>query len=151
MMATRRTALLASASLLVLPRLAAAAPPPAVWPAASAVPGGVARLSLGAAAVRPVALAGDVPVLVLGDAIEWTAVVGIALAALPGPASIAVQTPGGPRQIDYNVAAKKYSEQRLKVAPGTVDLSPENEARYARERTHLAGVMATFSDASTLP
>ena len=151
MMATRRTALLASASLLVLPRLVAAAPPPAVWPAASAVPGGVARLSLGAAAVRPVALAGDVPLLVLGDAIEWTAVVGIALAALPGPASIALQTPSGPRQIHYNVAAKKYSEQRLKVAPGTVDLSPENEARYARERTHLAAVMATFSDASTLP
>lgn len=150
-MATRRTALLATASLLVLPRLAAAAPSPAVWPAASPVPGGVARLSLGAAAVRPVALAGDVPVLVLGDAIEWTAVVGIALAALPGPASIAVQTPGGPQRINYEVVGKKYREQRLKVAPGTVDLSPDNEARYAREHTHLAAVMATFSDASTLP
>ena len=151
MMATRRTALLASASLLVLPRLAAAAPPSTVWPAASAVPGGVVRLSLGAAAVRPVALAGDVPVLVLGDVIEWTAVVGIPLAALPGTASVALQTPGGPRQINYDVMAKKYSEQRLKVAPGTVDLSPENEARYNRERTHLADVMATFSDASMLP
>lgn len=150
-MATRRTALLASASLLVWHRLAAAVPSSAVWPAASAVPGGVARLSLGAAAVRPVALAGDVPVLVLGDVIEWTAVVGIALAALPGAASIAVQTPTGPRQIGYEVVAKKYSEQRLKVAPGTVDLSPDNEARYARESTHLAGVMATFSDAGTLP
>ena len=151
MMATRRAALLASASLLVLPRLAAAAPPSAVWPVASAVPGGVARLSLGAAAVRPVVLAGDVPVLVLGDVIEWTAVVGIPLAALPGTASVTVQTPAGPRPVNYEVVGKKYSEQRLKVAPGTVDLSPENEARYARERTHLAAVMATFSDASMLP
>ena len=150
-MANRRTALLAGASWLALPRLAGAAPPSAVWPTASAVPGGVARLSLGAAAVRPVALAGDVPVLVLGDVIEWTAVVGIALAALPGTASIAMQTSGGPQRITYEVVAKKYSEQRLKVAPGTVDLSPQNEARYARERTHLAVVMATFSDASTLP
>ena len=151
MMATRRTALLTSASLLTLPWLAAAAPSSAVWPTASAVPGGVARLSLGAAAVRPVALAGDVPVLVLGDAIEWTAVVGIALAAQPGTANIAVQTPTGPQRVSYEVMAKKYSEQRLKVAPGTVDLSAENEARYTRERTHLAAVMATFSDASTLP
>ena len=151
MTASRRTALLATASLLVLPGLATAAPPSAVWPAASPVPGGVARLSLGAAAVRPVALAGDVPVLVLGDVMAWTAVVGIALAALPGMASIAVQTPGAPRQISYEVVAKKYSEQRLKVAPGTVDLSPENAARYERERTHLAAVMATFSDASALP
>ena len=154
MRATRRTALLASASLLV-PWLAAAAPSSAVWPAASAVPGGVARLSLGAAAVRPVALTDGVPVpvpvLVLGDVMEWTAVVGIALAALPGMASIAVQTLGAPRQISYEVVSKKYTEQRLKVAPGTVDLSPENAARHQRERTHLAAVMATFSDASTLP
>ena len=151
MMATRRAALLATASLLVRPRLAAAAPSSAVWPAASPVPGGVARLSLGAAAVRPVALAGDVPVLVLGDAIEWTAVVGIALATPPGTASIAVQTPGGPKRINYEVVGKKYSEQRLKVAPGTVDLSRENAVRYEREGTHLAAVMATFSDASALP
>ena len=36
-------------------------------------------------------------------------------------------------------------EQRLSVAPHTVDLSPEDEARWQRERTHQAGVMATFS------
>ncbi|MBY0410288.1 MAG: M23 family peptidase, partial [Burkholderiaceae bacterium] len=60
-------------------------PPPTVWPQALAVPGGVVRLSLGTAAKRPVAHLRtgdvDVPVLVLGDPIEWTAVVGIALAA----------------------------------------------------------------------
>lgn len=150
-MASRRAALLATASWLVLPRLADAASPLAVWPAASQVPGGVARLSLGAAAVRPVALAGDVPVLVVGDVIEWTAVVGIPLATSPGRASIELRSPAGPRRIDYEVTAKKYSEQRLRVAPGTVDLSPENEARYERERAHLAAVMATFSDASALP
>lgn len=150
----RRAALLRLGSLVALPATAvhAVSPgTPAVWPNAAPVPGGVARLSLGAAAVRPVALAGNVPVLVVGDAIEWTAVVGIALAALPGTASIAVHTPAGPRQIRYEVGSKKYSEQRLKVAPGTVDLSPDNAARYERERSHLAAVMATFSDASVLP
>lgn len=156
---TRRTLLLAATGLLVLPAAqtqakvkppAAPAPTPAtseVWPHALAVPGGVARLSLGPAAVRPVAHAGEVPLLVLGDAIEWTALVGIPLSAPVGASSIDVQSAGGgPRRVGYTVAPKKYSEQRLKVAPGTVDLSPENTARYERERTHQATVMATFSD-----
>jgi hypothetical protein len=102
---SRRTALLGAVSLLALPasRLAAAAQPPsAVWPNASQVPGGIARLSLGPAATRPVAHAGELPLLVVGDVIEWTALVGIALAAEPGEASIAVQTAeGGRREIAY--------------------------------------------------
>ena len=47
----------------------------------------------------------------------------------------------------YAIIAKRYSEQRLKVAPATVDLSPEDHARYERERVHLAAVMATFTEA----
>ena len=117
-----------------------------VWPQPAQVPGGVARLSLGPAAARPAAFAGEVPLLVIGDAIEWTALVGIPLSARPGSAHIALRSPGKPeRQIDYLVATKQYQEQRLKVAPGTVDLSPTDQARYERERVHLAEVMATFS------
>ena len=97
----------------------------------------------------------SVPLLVLGDAAQWTALVGIALSALPGSAAISVQTSeqtsgrspgGGLRQIDYTISAKRYLEQRLTVAPGTVDLSPENASRYERERLHLASVMATFTE-----
>lgn len=147
----RRYALLGALSLLALPasRLAAAPQPAkgAVWPDASQVPGGIALLPLGPAPVRPVAHAGDVPLLVLGDGVEWTALVGIPLSTVPGEAAITVQTgAGGQRQIAYTVAPKRYSEQRLKVAPGTVDLSPQDNARYERERAHLAKVMATFSE-----
>ena len=148
----RRTALLGAASgLLALhaPALHAKTPPaPTVWPQPLQVPGGVARLSLGPAAKRPVALAGDVPVLVMGDAIEWTAIVGIPLAATPGPAHITVQpTGGGPtREVPYTVSPKKYKEQHLTVSPRTVDLSPEDQARYERERDHQALVMATFTE-----
>ncbi|MEO5793470.1 MAG: peptidoglycan DD-metalloendopeptidase family protein [Rhodoferax sp.] len=149
---TRRTTLLASLGLLAS-RVHAATPAtpitpiaPTVWPHDLQVPGGVARLSLGPAAQRPVAFAGDVPLLVLGDAIEWTAIVGIPLAAALGPASIRVQTADGTRPVAYTVGPKQYREQRLKVAPGTVDLSPEDEARYNREHAHLETVMATFSE-----
>ena len=148
----RRAALLGAVGLLAVPtpQLAAAATPPApdVWPNPAQVPGGVARLSLGPAAARPVVHAGEVPLLVLGDVIEWTALVGIPLSTAPGRASITVKTTGdsSPRQMGYTVAPKRYTEQSLKVAPGTVDLSPENQDRYERERAHQALVMATFSE-----
>jgi len=165
---SRRNALLRLGGLLALaatpplPGLATALPKmpnanttPQAWPLASAVPGGVARVALGPAANRPQAFdgaSGDVPLLVVGDMIAWTALVGIALSALPGEASITLVGSDGRRQVlPYTVRPKQYSEQRLRVAPGTVDLSPENEARYERERAHLAAVMATFSDASALP
>jgi hypothetical protein len=149
----RRTALLGAVGLLVLPAppLRAATPPQA-WPRALAVPGGVARLPLGPGAVRPAAHLRqgehDVPLLVVGDAQEWTALVGLALATAPGPAHITVRAAdGGTRTVAFTVAPKRYKEQRLQVAPGTVDLSPEDQARFERERAHQAQVMATFSTA----
>lgn len=123
---------------------ARAAPPAAAgpWPQDLRVPGGVARLSLGPAPQRPAAQTADgVPLLVLGDAIEWTALVGIPLAAPTGAAHITTQA----ERVPYRVVPKKYSEQRLTVAPRTVDLSPEDTARYERERAHQQQVMATFS------
>jgi murein DD-endopeptidase MepM/ murein hydrolase activator NlpD len=150
----RRKALLTSMGLLALlqPAYATdnrrkAAQSSELWPLASAVPGGIARLDLGPAARRPVAHLGDARLLVLGDAQGWTALVGLALSTAPGPASIAVQRDdGGLRQVDFRVAPKVYATQRLKVASGKVDLSAEDEARFERERAHMATVLATFSE-----
>ncbi|WP_311221187.1 MULTISPECIES: peptidoglycan DD-metalloendopeptidase family protein [unclassified Acidovorax] len=140
---------LAGASLCALPAWAAKDSPPApptVWPRAVVVPGGVARISLGPSAERPVAHADGVPLLVLGDMIEWTAIVGIALSAPVGPAHITVRVAGeAERTLTYRIAAHQYREQRLNVAPRTVDLSAEDQARYERERDHQRQVMATFS------
>ena len=95
---TRRAALLAAAGALAPGLDARAARPaktvqavdhtPAAWPLALPVPGGLARLGLGPAPTRPQAFAAGVPVLVLGDARGWTAIVGIPLSATPGPAKI---------------------------------------------------------------
>ncbi|MDO9437834.1 peptidoglycan DD-metalloendopeptidase family protein [Hydrogenophaga sp.] len=149
----RRAVLLGAAASLGLPALhavAANAPKrtstPGVRPNALQVPGGIARLALGTAATRPAARQNGVPLLVLGDPIAWTALVGIPLSAEPGEARISVTEQGEARDIAYTVLAKRYAEQRLNVAPGTVDLSPEDEARYNRERAHLTTVMATFSE-----
>ncbi len=115
-------------------------------PQHSTVPGGIARIPLGASRERPTAHQGPVPLLVVGDPSAWTVIVGIPLAAALGTARIQVQMDGGAaRSIDYEVRPKKYREQRLRVAPGHVDLSPADQARYEREREHMAKVMATFS------
>ncbi len=114
---------------------------------ASVVPGGIARLDLGPAATRPVAHLDKLPLLVVGDATGWTALVGIALSTTPGPAHITVQSEGASqRQVGLTVAAKLYPVQKLKVAPSTVDLSEADEARVIRERAHLATVLATFTE-----
>lgn len=123
-------------------------------PRASQVPGGVARLSLGPSTERPDArTATGVMVLVQGDPIDWTAIVGIPLSAAPGDAWIAVQGTDADtaRRIGYSIAPKRYTEQRLKVAPGKVDLSATDLARYERERAHLQTVEAIFSSADHLP
>ena len=119
----------------------------APWPNALSVPGGVARLPIGASAERPKAWSDDVPLLVVGSPAGWTAVIGIALSATPGPAQITVETgDGGRRAVVFRIEPKAYAQQRLKVAPRTVELSPEDLARHERERARQQTVMARFSE-----
>ena len=112
------------------------------------VPGGVVTLDLGAAPVRPRVTYGNVPALVIGSPNHWQAVVGIALGATPGPASVEVQDGqgGAVRRIPFEIVPKRYAEQQLTVAPGQVNLSKDDLARYERERAHQAKVISTFSD-----
>ena len=116
------------------------------WPQASAVPGGVARLALGPATDRPRAWAGEAPLLVVGDPAGWTALVGIPLSATPGDAQIEVETCGGRRALPYRIGPKAYAEQRLTVAPRTVELSSKDLARHERERLHQQAVIARFTE-----
>lgn len=140
---SRRKAL--QASLCILPFTAHAATAPETWPRDARVPGGVARLSLGPSAERPKVLSGELPVLVTGDMIEWTAIVGIPLSATPDLHRVQVDAGQGPQLLEYTVRDKRYAQQQLKVAPKTVDLSPQDLARHERERAHQQRVMALFT------
>ena len=145
---TRRSLLqalsaLGAAAITSLPARAADLP----LPTASVVPGGVALLDLGPAGQAPQVQTSDAqPVLVTGDPFGWTAVVGIALAATVGEGHVTVRDAnGGTRRVPFTIRDKHYAEQRLNVAPKTVDLSPDDNARWERERDHQKQVMATFS------
>lgn len=111
------------------------------------VPGGVWIQPLGPAAVAPEAQLAGQPVLVWSDGSGWTAVVGLALSTAPGPLKLDVRAPArqAPQSHVISVQAARYAEQRLRVPPRQVTLSPDDLARHERERQHLATVMATRS------
>jgi len=119
-----------------------------IFPRALAVPGGVARISLGASEEPPRVRLGKTPVLVVHEGDEWIALVGIALATKPGSKmQVEVERAGNlPARFAIKVASKQYASQHLKVPKGQVDLSTEHLARFERERVHLDEVLRTFSD-----
>jgi murein DD-endopeptidase MepM/ murein hydrolase activator NlpD len=148
-----RRRLLAATSALFAPRAFAqmtAKAAPDAWPRTASVPGGVARVPLGAGQAPPQAWLGDQRVLVLREGAGWVALVGIALALTAGNRlTLTVQQPGGARETrTIKVGAKSYAEQRLKVPRDKVDLSKEDLARHERERAHLARVLATFTESA---
>lgn len=115
-------------------------------PRERAVAGGLALVELGPALVAPQVGLDGVPVLVVGRPGGWTAVVGIPLEAEPGGLDLDVRVEGEPpRRLAVAVGPVRYAEQRLKVAPGKVDLSPADLARHERERLRSAEIVATWS------
>ena len=152
---SRRDTLLWALGLAASPaaRAAKVRPAPAseeTWPRASQVPGGIARLSLGPAAERPVVLTRRRrPAAGAGRRHRMDGAGRHSAGGGAGRAqhrSCAARRAAHARGLRYTVAPKAYREQRLKVAPRTVDLSPEDKARYERERAHRPTVMATFSE-----
>lgn len=118
-------------------------------PRESHVPGGVFMTAIpGAAGQRPAVSFDDAPAMVVREGDHWRAIVGIPLSKEPGKAELLVESGDGAQQrVEFAVKPKRYSEQRLKVEPRVVDLSPADRARTERERPVIQEALATFSDA----
>lgn len=128
--------------------LAAAAARAVELPHARVTPGGIARIDLGVATELPRASFGGVPVMVVENGGRWTAVLGLPLAIAPGEARLTVRSSGSSETATrFVITPYRYAEQRLKVAPGQVDLSKDDLARYERESAHLKAIIATYSEA----
>lgn len=136
--------MMAGALLALAPMLLRAAVHP---PRVSVVPGGVVTFKIaGADNARPTVTLDEAPVLVMRDGDTWLAVAGISLDTEPGERWVEVEQPGQrQRRISFQVLPKQYRTQQLKVAPGQVNLSPENEARVAGEQEKVRAALATWS------
>lgn len=119
-------------------------------PRPASVPGGVAIVNLGPEPSSPFARFEGERVMVTGDASGWYAVVGIPLNAKAGAALplIVERSERAPETITVEIGRKRYATQHLSVKPGQVELSPEDLARHEMERTHLRGVLRTFSESA---
>jgi len=102
------------------------------------VPGGVAVLDITPSAKggTPTARYLGKPVLVTrSDAGRWIAIVGIPLSAPLEPQTLEVMHAGKTSSLQFTIRDKKYREQRIALKTNKhVDLSPEDLARYEREK-----------------
>jgi murein DD-endopeptidase MepM/ murein hydrolase activator NlpD len=113
------------------------------------VPGGVFTVTVDAPAdAAPLVTFDGKRAMVLRTGEHWLAVVGIPLAAQPGPATVVVHSGVAPATtIPFEITKKEYATQRLKVAPKHVDPPPADLARIEKEQPVLRTALATFSDA----
>ena len=116
-------------------------------PQESRVPGGIFVLPVDAPAeLRPTVLfQGDRTVVVRDDG-QWKAIVGLPLTAVAGRAELLVQAGAAPGEpVAFEIGAKEYSSQRLKVKPSQVNLAKRDLARVEKERLRILGVLGTYS------
>jgi murein DD-endopeptidase MepM/ murein hydrolase activator NlpD len=104
------------------------------------VPGGVAVIEIAGAPKKqdkaPTARYHNKPVLVTQtDAGQWVAIVGIPLTAALEPQVLEVTLGGKKTTQTFVIRDKKYREQRITLKTNKhVDLSPEDLARFEREK-----------------
>ena len=118
-------------------------------PQESHVPGGIFTLAVQAPPDHPPAVTFEGSrAMVLRVEDHWLAIVGIPLSAAPGRASVRVETRDekeNEKRVEFEIAPKEYSVQRLKVAPRVVNLSRHDLARVERERPRIQSALATFT------
>lgn len=121
----------------------------AALPQQSLVPGGVAVAAVGDAREgAPAVTYNGRRVLTVRDGSQWMAVLGLSLSTKPGTVQLEVRPlQGAPYKLPLTIADKRYVEQRLKVAPGQVDLAPADLARVEVEQKRIRVSLDSFSDA----
>jgi murein DD-endopeptidase MepM/ murein hydrolase activator NlpD len=116
-------------------------------PHENAVPGGVKIIRLDTAgSAMPYVEADGRRALVLQDASNWVAVIGIPLSAPLGPSRIIVRSANGRQEIEFPVSDKRYASQSLKVAPGQVDLSAADLARVNAEKIRIDHALSHWTE-----
>ena len=117
-------------------------------PQSSLVPGGIFILPIESTSTEaPVVTLDGQRAMVLRSNAHWVALVGLPLSEKPGHLTVVVRDGAtSEKTVGFDITDKHYVTQSLKVAPGKVDLSKEDEERVNREIPHIKATVATFSD-----
>jgi biotin carboxyl carrier protein len=144
--ATAASGVTAAAAGVVRATPAARAAPQLPQP--SLVPGGIYILPIESTSPQaPIVTLDGQRAMVLRSNAHWVAVVGLPLSAKPGHLTVLVRDGATPEKtVGFDITDKHYVTQSLKVAPGKVDLSKEDEERVNREIPHIKATVATFSE-----
>jgi len=113
------------------------------------VPGGIAIVSVGAAAQEPVVMFGQHRTAVVRKDDRWLAVVGIPLSTSPGTHELVVSVGAETKRVPFKVLAKKYRTQRLTVEPRQVEPLPEDLQRIELEQQRSNAALTTYSTTRT--
>lgn len=98
------------------------------------VPGGTASVLVGQGGPAPEVRYDGNRVMVLDDGGKWIAVVGVALTAKPGRASVDVRDGKGVRQVGFTIGEKNYEAQHITLKnKRQVNPEPQDLARFKRE------------------
>jgi len=139
---TMKTLRLASLLLALIATRALAVEPPPNSPR----PGGIAVVALPDGRVKPSAVFGDRPVMVLRREDDWLAVIGIPLNQSPGDATVQVYYEDESIEVPFTVNDHAYREQRLTVERQYVEPDSEHLERITRERKVLDAALTGFGD-----
>lgn len=133
---------------MILSILASAAlATPLTLPQSSAVPGGVAILDVGGTNdPAPAVQYRGRRVMVIQDCGRWRAIVGIPLSVAPGRQAVEIRRDAHPvTYTRFEVGAKDYATQSLKVPPKQVDLSKADLARVKQERKRIDAALERWT------
>lgn len=114
------------------------------------VPGGIAVVSLGEHTSAPAVSYNNRQVMVLanGNTAEYLAIVGIPLKIKTGTSHVTLKTQSGSRQVSFQVQAKKYKEQHIKLSSNKyVNPSQAHLNRIQRELKEQTDAYAQFRSA----
>lgn len=120
-------------------------------PHEAAVPGGIARVAL-SRAERPRVYYGELRVMVIGEAWNWQAIVGIPLNAEAGSHELRVLPDQGKGVTAFQVVGHDYASQHLSIADKRhVNPTPEDMQRIDKESARMQAVKAEWTEDADIP
>ena len=122
-------------------------------PRAEPVPGGIALVPIAPSTQsEPIAYFDKARAMVVRNADEWLAVVGLPLSLSPGAHELAVHQGADQRALRFIIEPKEYGEQRIRIKnKRMVNPNPKDMRRIGSEATEIRDAFTRWTPIATPP